>query len=63
MHVIGLKDEWVPPERSQVLANAFLTPFATATTVVHEHPGGHLVPQDSTNRRPIVDFIVGNCIK
>lgn len=53
LHVIGEKDELIPPERSLMLSQCFREPQ------YYYHPGGHLVPGDVKIRNYLKDFIIG----
>ncbi|KAI3631399.1 hypothetical protein MIR68_010889 [Amoeboaphelidium protococcarum] len=54
LHVFGQTDRVVACEASRELSTAFKSPQ------ILEHIGGHLVPQDSLNRRVIIDFITSH---
>ena len=51
LHVLGLGDERVPPERSRVLAAVFREP------VLYEHDGGHHVPGHAAFRHALKEFV------
>ena len=51
VHVMGLADRVVPARDSRLLAGRFADPL------VMEHPGGHVIPGDSTVTGPIARFL------
>ncbi|ORZ37618.1 serine hydrolase FSH [Catenaria anguillulae PL171] len=51
LHVWGLNDEWVTPDRSKALAEAFEGPS------VYEHQGAHYVPMDAAGKAAVSEFL------
>lgn len=51
LHIIGLSDGVVPPERSRALADSFHEPW------ILEHAGGHVVPDSVEVRDGVLAFL------
>ena len=51
LHVVGLKDQYIPPARSIELAEMY------EDKLIYEHPGEHVVPQKPADCQVFKDFL------
>jgi len=56
LHVMGSKDEMIPPSRSREVLAYFTNP------VVHEHSGGHCLPMKAADVSKMISFITENSV-